>query len=153
MSKANRVKALERALDRSIKAHSRSHVKQWDHVKFSKYGIDQVLCKCCGAAIKGTVVSDEWAETRIINGKTVVFQRLVQAELAGYAEIEILFNDGSKHITHCCAACISHITVDHLEDMYCCDMETWQAEAGRQNTEIVWEANADRIPISFKRVR
>ena len=138
---------------RARKAEKLGKVSIPDYVKFSRFGIDQVLCKCCGCVIKGTVIRDDWTETRMINGKPVIFQRLALAQLAEYAEVEILFDDGSRHVTCCCVHCSEHLTPDHLEHIYCCDMLMWEKEAAATNTHVAWERYEKRRPVSHRRVR
>lgn len=128
-------------------------VRKWDFVKFGPHGIEAVHCKECGRPIKGLVVDDRFSETRIINGKTIVFQRLVLAELPGYSEIEIEFDDGSRHITHVCKGCLPKLTPNDLDALYEADMDMWSIEAARDGVEYQWERFAERRASKHRKVR
>lgn len=74
----------------------------------------QIFCKACGTEIAGVVGV----------GRKAHFENH-----ANYRELKILFDDGSMHVTNCCATCLPNLdnptTLDklHLADLHYMEKE------------------------------
>jgi hypothetical protein len=110
--------------------------------------VDTVLCKRCGEALRTWVVDDRFTDWEDINGQRIQRKYLVMATLPRYTEIEITFNDGSKHVTCMCKGCVKRLTVEELDDLYAADLD----EIDRNEGDGVghWDLWADREPVSFR---
>lgn len=116
------------------------------YVRWGPSGIEEVLCKQCGTPVRGFVIHPDHQERRSINGKEVVFERLVMATFPTYTEITIDFDDGSHHVTVTCDECAKKTTLADLEWHYATDMLEMDIET---KGEMRWQYFADRIPIAF----
>ena len=111
---------------------------------------DAVLCKGCQQRIKGLVDDERFEEVREINGQRVVFRRLIMAELPTYVEVELTFDDGSKHVTPMCRECAGRLSVEDAEDFYCADMARWADLERAGGGRVRWDVVGDRSPISWR---
>jgi len=117
--------------------------------------IDAVYCKMCGCKIKSLIPDDRFEESKTINGKIVIFQRLILAETSNYREILIEFDDGSAHVTCACNSCIAKMQSADLEEIYATDMDDWvgDEEKGRGPVDGVnWGTLAHRSLTRFKKI-
>jgi len=110
------------------------------HTNIGRGGdIREVRCKLCACAIKSLVVDDSFREVKKTKNRTMVYERLVLAELANYVEIKIDFNDGSKHITHICKKDYKELSVEDLETLYVGDLQQMIYEGGLSDEHMeIW---------------
>lgn len=140
---------------KDFKEHpSKKKPEHYTHSAVTRKGtIEAVLCKLCDNAIK-SLIPDERFQTKERRGnQTIITKMLVLAESSDYMEIEILFDDNSRHITHGCRTCINHLELDQLEAMYIGDMEQQLLEEEAGLGELDWTVWNDRNPISFRIIR
>lgn len=120
-----------------------------DYIKNFKYmeeeiglGVVRILCKC------GTVISEfrsipEMSTSTKVKNQTIIRERVLMTPNSNYTEIEILFDDGSKHISAVCADCIKRgFTPEHLNAIYAADMDQWRREEESGLGEVNWPLNA-----------
>lgn len=119
------------------------------YVKFGSMGIEEVSCKCCGVPIRKLIPDDRFAESRNINGRNVVCERLVLSTLPNYVEVMIYFDDGSKHVTFMCEEDSKKLTNDQLEWLYCADLNEWLHDNSAASDNF-WSQQYQRQPIGFK---
>ncbi len=125
-----------------------SNVSQ--HVVYRNGFLTEVRCKCCRAVLINLIEQDKPIETVRNNGQTIVTKRMILAATAMYAEIEITFDDGSKHVTSLCKDCVAGMSQSKLEEIYVGDLYQWAEEenmprAQKQN----WSLIGERKPKSF----
>jgi len=134
-----------------LKKNKKSKVKTTEHVTYGMGGITEVRCKTCNAPIKVMKPVPEFEETKVIKGKTFIYQRLVLAETPQYSEIEIEMDDGSLHITPTCKDCIKHMDTDTLQDMYTADLSQHHIDEEKGLGAVLWEHMLDRKPVRLRR--
>ena len=93
--------------------------------------IEEVRCKLCDAPIRALISDDRFFEQTVIGTQTIQKFRMVMATLPNYQELEITFDDGSKHVTNTCKACSTGLRTIDLEDLYAIDMEQNRHDAAR----------------------
>lgn len=120
-------------------------LRQWNYITEDRSGITEVRCKCCGALIKKLLPDSKGEQIERREDRVVVRERLVLTTLPNYREVEIEFDDGSKHITPCCADCANHLDEELIEAMYAADLDRWQKEA------MDWDHMARRKPIKVNK--
>lgn len=85
--------------------------------------IEELFCKICGSAIAGMqsrikgrrldAATKQWIEEHVLEYKT----------FHNYAELKILFEDGSYHVTNGCKTCLSgDIPVEKLHELHTADL-------------------------------
>jgi len=124
------------------------------HSKIARGGyVDRVLCKLCGGTIKHLIPDELPVEVLRVKDRTMVYHRMILAELPNYVEVKIDFDDGSAHITHICKACFKSLQDDDLETLYVGDMQQQMAEEDAGYSEALWHFWDKRKPIGFKLFR
>ena len=143
--------ALKRALVRSNKAKKDKALKKFDYIEEQgHFGVSKVKCKC-GQTLAELRPVPEMQKVERIKGKTIIHERVAMCTNASYTEIEITFDDGSKHITPTCRDCIrSGFNEDDLNRIYAADMARWADEEKRGMGKVNWALNADRLAVSFR---
>lgn len=135
----------QRANKRIGDARGREKLRAFDyHQRNEQQGFEEAtLCKMSGHVLASLVPHER---LRFNN-----MPLAVRAESPNYAEIEITFDDGSKHVTPICRTAIDFIVVpETLEDIYAADLASWS----RTQPEILDKPHiVDRVPVSFRRVR
>jgi len=138
-----------KAKERIALAKMNDRVKKWGYLEITRgVGLTAIYCKVCGNPVKSM---KELKDIPNRGGPNKVAMAL--GENSGYAEISILFDDGSKHETMLCIGCTEKIGVEDLEDIYCADMEQFRVEAAQNKETVSWGLFADRKPISFERIK
>lgn len=115
-------------------------------------GTSRVYCKC-GQTIQELREVPEMSEVQKLSGRTIVRERVALMPSASYSELEITFDDGSKHITPMCKGCAkkAHST-DFLDDVYAADMGRWEQEESRGLGAVRWDLLSDRKAVSAREV-
>ena len=90
-----------------------------------------VFCKGCGTKL-----------VRIEDGVGVATPQ--------YSEMEIVFDDGTKHITPMCVACVSSDSLD-LNDIYQSDVERWDKELKQAKQGKVSKEMRNRAPVKMSK--
>lgn len=119
------------------------------YVRYGTAGIEEIDCKLCGRPIRKLVPHDNFHEQRDINGRQVLVEKLVLATLPLYVEVEINFDDGTRHVTNLCQLCAEHLTLDECEHIYCCDMNEWLLDNSFASDNF-WSKQVSRHPASFR---
>lgn len=139
------IKAEERAKNRKdcekrIK-RARAKVAKPDYIEEQRGIAHAVHCKC-GAVIQSLVPHDRLK----YNGMPLA----VMAQTPLYTEVELIMDDGSKHVTPMCKPCADSLDADKAEAVYAVDIDrlTKQEPTLVENTQ--W---AHRKPIGHRRVR
>lgn len=96
---------------------------QRDNVTYKHGGIVEVRCRGCEAVIRKLIPDDTHRETKKINGKSVVFERLVLACLPNYREVLMACADGSAHVACMCASCAEGLTPASAQAHHDLDMK------------------------------
>lgn len=145
--------AKKAAHDRVKAAKSANALPVFKYMEERK-GIGTVAVKCkCGAVIQELRPVPELSETERINGRTIIRERVALIANSSYTEVEILFEDGSKHITPSCKVCARRgYTKQQLEDIYSADMDQWNEEESRGGGRVNWELNGDRVVKSSREI-
>jgi hypothetical protein len=136
------------------KQHDLTHLK-WDkHPESKNRVMTQIVCKVCGGVIAGQVESDAKVPSRVIHGATYLYKILTFARFNSYTEVEITFDDGSKHVTHLCTACAQKLDEPGLlEYIYACDLAQWLWEEQHGFGDALWHCYPDivtRRPVAWK---
>jgi hypothetical protein len=63
-----------------------------------------------------------------------------------YAEVRVLFDDGSANVMGLCKSCAGGLAKEDLEWLYCIDLKRWN-ELGPVN----WDIHGWRVPVDFQR--
>lgn len=111
-------------------------------------GIEEVRCKCCGDPVRKLIPHEDFSETRIVDGRPVIVQRLMLGTLPNYTEIRIEFDDGSRHVTLACDCCAGKFTLDDLEWLYCYDLAEWLTDGDHASVGF-WIQQLKRKPTDF----
>ena len=99
---------------------------------------NEVLCKLCGAVIRFE---------KDIDG------RKVMRETSLYTEVELEFDDGSKHVTPLCKKCSHGMDDEQREFIYAMDVQQWINEdnaMGNSIKEGFWKQQEKRKVKSYK---
>lgn len=121
----------------------RGKLKAFDYYKPGDPASDVVVfCKKCGCPLVSYVPHERLR----VNGMPLA----VMAETNMYAELEIEFDDGSKHATPVCKTCIESISGDDIEAMYAADMASWERTAP-ETTD--WDRVSGRRMVKHRRIR
>lgn len=134
-------------------ARKDGRLAKFDYIQESgRFGISKVSCKC-GQTLQELRPVPEMQETEHRKGQTIIRERVAMYTNASYTEIEIIFVDGSKHVTPSCKDCIKDgISLEVLQDMYIADMDRWDQEETRGMGKVRWSLNADRIVASWREI-
>lgn len=108
---------------------------------------EAVLCKVCRRRIRGMVEDPRFEYSQTLNGKTVVYKKLILGTFANYCEIRIKFDDGTSHDTGACKECANIITDEQLEAIYMADLEQWREEEEKGRGSIRWDRYGARRPV------
>lgn len=92
----------------------RAKLAKPDYIVESKGVYEAVLCKC-GAVIQNLVPH----ETLRFNGMPLA----VMAQTPLYTEVELIMDDGSKHVTPMCKPCADALDGDKAEAIYAADLD------------------------------
>lgn len=105
------------------------------HPKFPGM-VEAIFCKICRTLIRGLVEDERFQDVVSRGGKIIVYKKLIMASFASYTEIEIEFDDGSKHVTSCCRQCANRLQSDDLEELYSADLAQWEQEGAKLGGNI-----------------
>lgn len=98
------------------------HIRCPDFVRYVNGALSEIMCKLCGTVIAGTTTS---VESKGLDRNGVMVETRVKhfQRFHNYAEIKILFTNGTAHVTNGCSACISEsMAPDILQEMYEADI-------------------------------
>jgi hypothetical protein len=144
----------QRADKRIKKEEKKKRAKKFDYVTLDRAaGQTEVFCKISGAPIKNLKVVSDLSLERQSGGRTVVREAVMLSENANYAEIEIDFDDDTKHHTICDKSIVNILKADDLETIYASDMKQWKIEEDLGWGDVNWERFADRKPVGYRRIR
>jgi hypothetical protein len=144
----------QRADKRIKKEEKKKRGKKFDYVTLDRSaGQTEVFCKISGAPIKNLKVVSDLSIERQAEGRTVVREAVMLSENSNYAEIEIDFDDGSKHHTVVDKSIVNVLTSDDLETMYAADMKQWGIEESLGWGDVDWDRLSDRLPVGYRRIR
>ena len=144
----------QRADKRIKKEEKKKRGKKFDYVTLDRSaGQTEVFCKISGAPIKNLKVVSDLSIERQAEGRTVIREAVMLSENSNYAEIEIDFDDGSKHHTVVDKSIVNVLTSDDLETIYAADMKQWGIEEALGWGDVDWERLADRSPVGYRRIR
>ena len=101
--------------------------------------IEAVLCKFCGARIKGWVSQERYQN------------RMSLLALPLYEEVTIEFDDGSAHVTPMCSKCADTLDAEKVEAAYVADMQEFAEAEGKGAGAVNWKMFQDRKITGFKR--
>ena len=137
-------------LDRRIRdAKQRGRLQAFDYLRRGADGtVEAVHCKVCGHRIAGLIIHHQPIETIRRDGTVIVRERLVWAKFADYAEVRIVFDDGSAHETPMCRRCADTLTIEQVDDSYLADLEALRAETGAERMDWI---RLDRHPVRWER--
>jgi hypothetical protein len=131
-----------------------THVKWEKHPESKNRVMTQINCKICHEVIGGQVESDAKVPSRVIRDATYIYKILTFSRFSAYTEIEITFDDGSKHVTHLCTSCVRKLDdPDTLEYLYSCDLAQWLWEEQHGHGPALWHTYpecATRKPVAWK---
>lgn len=133
-------------------AKGRGKLKNFSYLTQSRMGIEELKCKTCDASLKTLQIHLGLSDILVIKGQRTQQQAVMLTETNNYAEIEITFDNESKHHTPICKACTGSLTTDMLEDIYAADMEQWEEDEKLGLGSVDWKL-ADRSPVSYKRIK
>lgn len=115
-----------------------------DNVTYKHGQVWEVRCPLCNTPIRKMVPSDKHQETQKINGKLVVFQRLVFACLPNYREVLLDVGGGpgdnfisNGHVTGMCSSCATTLTVENAQAVHDRDMRDLLLPKGKAVNEVV----------------
>lgn len=114
----------------------RPHVVKPDYVDRSgPFGM-RIACKCCGRVIIGERLVGDPETVEIestVHGKVIrQVQKVAVGPLTGWAELTMLMDDGSRHVTPCCVDCRSGpMDPECLQAMYEADVVALLDDAHR----------------------
>lgn len=144
-------KARNRAKQRAKESRDAGRLASPDYMEEGRFGVVKVRCKC-GDVLQELRPVAHLSETKHENGRTIIRERLAMFTNASYTELEITFDDGSKHITPSCRGCLPGLNLQKIEDIYSADMDRWDKEEDRGMGKVHWRLSADRLPVSWKEV-
>lgn len=121
---------IQSSKDRKPHFH-RGHIQR---DKRTPHLITALLCKGCGAKIAGWIPSETHPD------------RMIYAALAGYMDVLIEFEDGTKHSTPMCQECAAKVTNDDLEDIYAADLAAFMEEERLGRGSVPWHVMGLRKP-------
>jgi len=131
-----------------------THIKYEKHPESRNRVMTQLKCKLCGQVIAGQVESDAKVPSRVIRGSTYIYKVLTFARFSAYTEVELIFDDGSKHVTHVCTGCLGKLdNLDNLEFIYASDLAQWLWEEQHGHGSALWHVYPDcayRRPVGWK---
>lgn len=103
---------------------------QRDNVTFKHGALWELRCRGCATVIGSHIPDDGHRETKVINGKPIVFERLIFARHANYREVLMDCDGGaggdyrpSAHVACMCVKCAEAATVEQLQAHHDLDME------------------------------
>ena len=144
----------QRADKRIDKEEKKNRVQKFDYVTLDRsVGQTEVFCKISGSPIKNLKVVADLSVERQSGNRTVIREAVMLSENANYAEIEIDFDDDTKHHTICDKSIVSILSPDDLETIYASDMKQWKREEELGWGSVNWERLADRKPVGYRRIR
>ena len=127
-------------------AKKNASIKKADYVKRGRQAksSDAVYCKLCGDKIAGYILDDSFSEATRANGQTIIRERMIWAEFPNYAELEIEFDDGSKHVTPACRRCANqNHSAEVLDAVHMVDVGRWK-ELGQTEFSLVENRKAKK---------
>ena len=116
-------------------------------------GPTEVRCKITGMVLKKLRPVRTMEIEQDAGGRTVITELCTLGETSEYCEIEISFDDGSKHVSPISVAVVDRLSLDDLETVYSADLEQWRLEEELNMGSVDWRLMADRHPVSYKRIR
>lgn len=100
-----------------------------DYVTTVDGNITEVRCKGCGNVIRKLVVDGSFGAVERVRGQTIVRERLALTCLPNYREALIQLEDGSKHVTCICDACVPRLDDPaQAQAMYQKDLDQFEKE-------------------------
>ena len=141
------------AMERIEKGKKRGLLKRFNYIETTPgLGNSGVFCKC-GHRVQGFQVVSELNTTERRGSTTLIRERVVLTENTAYTEIEITFDDGSKHITPTCKSCIKKgFSIEMLDDIYAADMSRWEEEERLGTCGVSWDIVGSRESVSWREV-
>lgn len=145
--KEKKREARKRADERILKHIGRAE----PYIKRTEGYITEVDCKLCGHAVASLVetpatIDKYWQDPNTL----VILKGMALKTLNNHRTIRITFDDGSAHETEICSDCLSALSVQDLEKIYCCDLLQYIDDENSGDTEAPWHALADRQPTGFE---
>lgn len=130
---------------RAIAAQRTKDIARFTPVKYNKGTIEGLFCKFCQAQIAGMIEDERYERVERKGSRTIVHKRLVLGHLPLYREKRLVFDDGSAHITHCCATCLPLLAEPaHAEFAYQHDLKQWDEDEKRGFGSVRWDKVAER---------
>ena len=120
------------------------------HPRFPEI-LEAIACRDCGAMISGLVEDERFEDHRTINGRLVIFKRLVFARFANYGECTLECDDGSAHVTHGCRDCLAALTAADLEAWYAADLAEMADLERRGGGPVAWRVMGAKRPVRVAR--
>lgn len=121
------------------------------YVVYKNGFITEVHCKCCGTLIMGLIEHEKPVEVVKKNTRTIITKLMYLAALDQYTELEISFDDGSKHITPVCKKCADEMDLSNLENLYIGDLYQWAEDENKKHaSKQNWDVVSKRKPKNFK---
>lgn len=125
-------------------------LKAFTYVQQSAQGVDErVLCKVCGVPIAGLIVHEDPVAVERGDGKVVIRERLIWAKFSNYAEVELTFAEGGRHLTPLSVDCVGRLDAQTAQDCYAADVRDLLARPGAQ---LVDWARWTKTVVSWRRV-
>ena len=110
-------------------------------------GLQEVVCRVCGTII-GKIMPVGDSTIRRMKNHTIIETMAQFAYTASYREVDILMEDGGRHVGNACAECASKLSTDSgLLASFCeTDLAQWRSEG------ITITERMDRRPVKVLRV-
>ena len=90
----------------------------------------------------------------LYDGTTFMYKTLTFSRFAAYTEVEIIFDDNSRHVTHICTGCKQKLDdPEILELVYVSDLAQWLWEEQHGHGPALWHVYpecATRVPVAWK---
>ena len=138
----------EHLRNRIANAMAGNKIKKFNHLKKSHGVLEELFCKVCGTTIGSLIVSDRFRESKVINGKIVIFERLVFAQTPMYKDVTLEMDNGSAHATHLCKGCAEKpLDEDTLEAIYAADLQEWLNEGVSEIPEAFLRCKPVRMTV------
>jgi len=115
--------------------------------------MQDIRCKICGVQIAGHVEHDRHSRMKIEKGQRVVYKVQTFARFPIYNEVQLFFDDTSKHVSHLCKHCVARLDEpDMMENIYAADLAQWAYEEMHGHGEALWHTAPGimtRRPVSW----
>ena len=141
------------AMERIQRVRKEGSLKRFDYREITPgIGDSGVFCKC-GNRIQG-LQPVPWLSTTERRGSvTIIKERVALIVNSAYTEIEITFDDSSKHVTPVCRTCVRRgFPNDVLNAIYTADMNRWDEEDRLGMGSVAWGIVGSREAVSWREV-